>query len=666
MSPVARILLAACVALAASGADTLGSSSAERARRSPPAEDPTAREASRLGLSVPLMCREWHVWWSAPYGANPAVPEWGHWKGLQRFGRFDPATTIEETVSGLAWRRHLNCVGYPLLGPYDSSQPDIIRWQLETARNAGLACLHVHLWPSLWDDGADFTPLPVFEEILATAARLGVSVGVHDEIQFRGPEISGAQKVESSIRRASTLLERYGRHPGWYKIAGEPVYYFQNWSKWLSPEGMSRMFREVERAAGGVHWMVEMGVEEEYLRIPQIRTYLGANFGWFLHTPPYGAGPHPWEQLQKTMASDRARVRAAGKRYGALVFSRFNNQNDRGEPGRGRIDAEDGMFFVRSLAIAKDLQPDVIVVTQWNDYEEGAFLEPAWDFDGWNGDPYRWCRILAAATGRKFVPAPLPAREQVDPFVRRRLYGDTRPGDMGPVFHGARLEGRTLSWTWAEGSGDPVRMRIAQKELLRWRPGDPPFGGVRLSNPSADDGRGTISGKGELRFHVPGAAAGAASTPWLALRVSCGRETGMRVHYRSVEENYRVDSRWERRTVDLRCARIDLGDGTCVHWQPLHGARFSGHEGDIIVRLDGRQEPSRLAELLIWRPEAAGQEFRVDWKTTSLRLPGSVEPAEPFVAAAFDSAGNAGLPRLFYGGKGLPAPTQDSMDLLRD
>lgn len=657
------VLSGACVIFLMESAWS-GASSAERERRAVPAVDETVREASRLGLSMPVMCREWHVWWGSPCGSSPGTPEWSHWKGLQRFGKFDPRTTIEETVPGLAWRRYLNSVGYPLLGPYDSSRPDIIRWQLETAQAAGLACLHVHLWPSLWDEGADFTPLPVFETILQTAARLGYPVAVHDEIMFRGQDISGAQKVENSIRRASLLLKRYGRHPGWYKIAGEPVYYFQNWSKWLSAQDMRRMFEEVERQVGPVHWMVEMSAEDAYLAVPQIRSFIGSHTGWFLHTPPYGAGPHPWDRLKETMSAERAKVRAAGKRYGALAYSRFNNNNDRGEPGRGRIDAEDGMFFVRSLAMCKELQPDFVIVAQWNDFEEGAFLEPAWDFDGWNGDPYRWCRILAASVGKDFKPARLPARDQVDPFIRRKLYGDTQPGDMGPVFHFAKLDGRSLSWSWARGSGDPVRMRFVQRELLRWRPGDEAFGGVRLANLTCGDGE--IVGAKELRFFVPNAPTAGPHPPWIALRVACGEETGMRVLYRSEEENYRVDSRWERRSVDLRCAHIDLQDGTRVHWVPLHGARFSGHEGDIIVRLDGKQRRSRLLELLIWRPEAPGHELRVDWRTSSVRLPEQLEPYLPFVAVAFDSAGNAGLPRLFYSGMTLPTPERDPMDLVRD
>jgi hypothetical protein len=178
------------------------------------------------------------------------VPAWEHWNGLRRFGAFDASTSIEETTPGTSWRRYLNCVGYPLLGPYDSGQPDIIRWQLETARRAGLACLHVHLWPSIRDEGGDFGPLPIFESVLDEAAALSYPVGVHDEVMFRGRELGGAQDVASSIRRLAGLVKRYCRHAGWYKVDGMPLVYFQNWNRWLSAPDMQRLFREVDEQAG--------------------------------------------------------------------------------------------------------------------------------------------------------------------------------------------------------------------------------------------------------------------------------------------------------------------------------------------------------------------------------------------------------------------------------
>ena len=636
-----------------------------------PAQDSTVEAARTLEITVPVMCREWHIWWGSPHGVRPKLPRWNHWNGLRRFGRHDAATLIEETVAGLAWRRYLNCVGYPLLGPYDPAQPDIIRWQLETARNAGIECLHVQLWPSIWDAGTDFTPTPIFERVLEAGAALGYPVGVHDEIQFRRPNITGAQKLENAITRASTLLTRYGRHPGWYKIDGTPIYYFQNWSGWISAKDMATFFAEVEKTAGPVYWMIEMGPNEEYVKIPELKCYFGPHCGWFNHIDlveeKRSLEHYRWDELRKNSRAAAALARKHGKKYGALVYTRFDNRNDRGSPSSAcYIPAEDGMFYVRALEGAVETSPDFIVVTQWNDFEECAFIEPAWDFDGFNGDPYRYCRITAAAVGRDFVPARLPRREELDPFIRNKLFGDTRPGDMGPVFHGASLAERRLSWRWAKGSGDPVEFRIIQDSLLCWRPSAPPFGGIRLGNPTADDGECTLTAKTQLRFYVPDGVRDGPGTAWLGVRASCPAGTSVQVQYRSVMENYRVDSRWERRHVTVTSgARIVLEDGSHMYWNPLHGVRFTGYEGDLLVSLGGKKEASVLREMVLWLPDMEGAAEAVSWARESVRLPPEIRPSASMVVVAYDATGNAGLPRLFCEGRTTPTSDRYPMDLVR-
>jgi hypothetical protein len=636
-----------------------------RSKQTAPATDPTIDEAAKLKIKIPMMCREWHVWWGSPHGIRPLAPAWIHWDGLKRFGQFDPTTTIEEAVPGLAWRRYLNSVGYPLLGPYDPSQPDIIRWQLETARNAGLACLHLHVWPSIRDEGSDFSPLPIVERVLATAAELGYPVGIHDEVMFRSAEISQAQVLSNSIRRLSTLVKCYGAHPGWYKIDGMPVLYFQNWNKWISAKDMRTLFAEVEKRSQPVYWMVEMAPEDEYLEIPQLRAYFGPSNSWFLYTPPYGKQPHPWEKAEDGVryASDKARKH--GKKVGALVFSRFNNNNDRGVDGRERIDADDGRFYVESLRRAAAMKPDFIVATQWNDFEESAFLEPAWDCDGWNGDPYRYCRITAAAVNKSFKPAALPKREQVDPWIRHKLFGDSQSGDLGPVLYSSAIEQNKLHWKWADGSGDPASLRFVQQRLARWSVENPNGASLRLANALAAEGLGTLRGGQELRFFAPPLAGDRPTTVWLGARVAGAAAAGLRVNYRSESENYHWDSHWDRRHATLgKTPRIRLDDGDDVYWTPLHGAQFYGSEGDLTLRLEGADGPCAIKDVFLWRPDMQGADIRVTWQDQSTTLPDSIVQRGPLVVVAYDKLDNAGLPRLFYDGKTLPPPSRDPMDLL--
>ncbi|HCE46270.1 MAG TPA: hypothetical protein DET40_22215 [Lentisphaeria bacterium] len=625
--------------------------------------DLAVEAALKIGITVPVQAREWHIWWGAPLGADPSIPAWEHWKGLKRFGKFDPTTTIEDTVPGSAWRRYLNCVGYPLIGPYDAGQDDVIRWQLETARNAGLDCLHIHLWPALWDNGTDMTPLPIFDKALSIAEKLKYPIAVHDEIMFRKMSHTKAQQLENTISRTATLVKQYGSHPGWKKMDGLPVYYFQNSNKWLSAKDMETYMSEVEKKAGPVYWIVEMGASDEYLRIPQIKMLFGPNVSWFLHTPPFGVGPHPWEDVRKDLFRSKELAKKYGKKFGILVYAKFNNNNDRGEPGKGRMDAEDGNFYIKSLSMAKEVNPDLIIVTQWNDFEEGAFIEPAWDYDGFNGDPFRYCRITASSMGKTFSPAPLPKRDQLDPLIRHKLFGDTVAGDAGPVFQSSKLADRKLEWKWCEGSGDPVEMRIIQSNLLRWTPDSPAMGPIRVSNLSQIDEKGTLKDKMEFRFYVPGMICDKAADLWIGVRASSAGS--LRIQYRSEMENYRVDSRWEKRYLDTgRSAFIEVGEAGKVYWMPMRGVRFSGWEGDMTLSANGNQA-CELMEILIWNPSMKEVSIPASWDIQSGELAKEINPLKPFVACAYDKLGNAGLPRLFHNGKTTISSAKDPMDLLK-
>lgn len=609
--------------------------------------DKTIEAASKLNVAVPVMCREWHVWWGAPYGSAPHMSGWQHWNGEKNFGKYEPATTIERTRPDSSWRRWLNCTGYPLLGPYDSAQPDIIRWQLETAKRAGIECMHVHLWPSLWDDGADFTPIEIFETILETAAAMNYPVAVHDEIMFRRAPITKAQNLNSSVRRASMLLKRYGKHPGWYKTDGMPVYYFQNWTKWMKTEDLPKYLESVENEAGPVYWMVEQGPDANVFKIPQIKAVLGSNNSWFLHTAPFGVGPHPWEKLQESLQKGADLARANGKKFGVLVYTRFNDNHDRSTPGRGYISAEDGMFFVKSLQSAMQTKPDFLILTQWNDFEESAFIEPAWDYDGNNGDPYRYCRIVASSMNKKFSPAPLPERTQLDPYIRVKLFCDSKPGDMGPVLQNPELEGDKL--TVNECDGPKVEsIRFIQQNLAVWEPSMIEYKKekLRLANYSVLDP--ADKGPDEYRFYAPGVKAPANGRIWLGIEVSGDDRHKVSIQYRSSDENYRIDSRWETRRANLAGGFIyDAGEKTSLYWTPLYDAAFNGREGDLTLRIKDPKHDIKIKRLILWSPEMK-EESSAPGK--AIKIPQSIDSKAPFVAVPYDKAGNAGLPMLIYGG----------------
>lgn len=57
-------------------------------------------------------------------------------------------------------------------------------------------------------------------------------------------------------QRIIRFLKKYASSPGFYRVDGKPVYYFQTYGWSVKPEELEAMFRKVETAAGPVHWMI--------------------------------------------------------------------------------------------------------------------------------------------------------------------------------------------------------------------------------------------------------------------------------------------------------------------------------------------------------------------------------------------------------------------------
>jgi hypothetical protein len=82
-----------------------------------------------------------------------------------------------------------------------------------------------------------------------------------------------------------------------------------------------------------------------------------------------------------------------------------------------------GRSVVRTLERYVGHSPDFLMVSSWNDWQENSAIEPGPMYEGYEGDPYLYCRIFAQVRGKTFAPAALPPKESVDPWMWQMLYG---------------------------------------------------------------------------------------------------------------------------------------------------------------------------------------------------------------------------------------------------
>lgn len=388
-------------------------------------------------IDVPIYVMEYHIWYTSPFGKG-SRGGWTHWIGNYDFN-------IELPLN-LSWRRNNGSIGYPLIGFYDSSVEEVIRWQIRCMKEAGFDGAFVQLYPTR-EDGTKFGEEDtIFSRILDICAKEGFSVGIHDEVQFR--QGWSAQKVEISAERAGRIIKKFGKHPGFLKINGKPAYAFQCWDLWrntITLDDLSFIFKKAEEISGqDIYWMpfISPSAHKGILSIKDVDAIVvtaNSNFLHFNYGKEYIEGKIDWDGLEKfKLAPERGikeEIKSSGKKVGLWVNPGFNNCVFGGDH-KHWFDRSGGKTFIDVLKVYKEEKPDFIMVSSWNDWLENTAIEPGLFFDDYNGDPYIYCRIIAATKGKNFNPPPLPKPEAVDPWLHRLLYGiDRTPPFIGRIWY---------------------------------------------------------------------------------------------------------------------------------------------------------------------------------------------------------------------------------------
>ena len=212
--------------------------------------------------SMPVYAQEYHIVYRTPKyvsGINDAQGDIG---AIWKWWAWDGSIYNPEELVLNNWRRTISSKGYPLIGPYDSRNKDIIRWQIQLAKNSGLSGLFVDIFHE--ENGEFRTDLiSIFEDILSIAQEENFKIGLLDE------QYSGDTNVQNLVQKAARTIDffkKYKSHPAYLKIKNQPVYKFgfynnfrnenSNTGGWTFDE-LNRYFIDVETAIGDVFWVKE-------------------------------------------------------------------------------------------------------------------------------------------------------------------------------------------------------------------------------------------------------------------------------------------------------------------------------------------------------------------------------------------------------------------------
>ncbi|MBL8993379.1 MAG: hypothetical protein JNM63_08570 [Spirochaetia bacterium] len=313
----------------------------------------------------PHLVAHYMPWFAAQKISNHAENAWVHWKWTEK-GPVRHPTNVNE--KGL---RNISSVYYPLIGPYNSWDPSVIRYHLKTAKAAGIQAFLLD-----WYGPGRNEDVPV-QALLDEANKLDMRIAICYEEKINFPPYLNPTNREMFLDNVTSdlsyVLTRYGSHPAYLKRNNVPfVYQFNGFgtgkigAKYLKPVEWKKVF---ENLPGPVSYG-RQGLDSQYYP-----TLQGAYLWWTMD-------PDWIDRFTKQAVE----LKKAGnlEYFISMICPGFDDTGVWGWGGGPRKVDRCGLSILRDTmdrSLAGD--PELVQIVTWNDFEEGTVVEPTRDFGYW-------------------------------------------------------------------------------------------------------------------------------------------------------------------------------------------------------------------------------------------------------------------------------------------
>jgi hypothetical protein len=340
------------------------------------------------GQARPLILAHYMPW----FESKPVSGHWGwHWT----MGHFDPEKSDPEG------RREIASHYYPLIGPYDSADPDVLEYHTLLMKVAGFDGVVAD-----WYGGEDFNDYAAIHRrasaLFDSLGRRGLRFAVcYEDRALRAMAERGkwtpAQAVEHGKAHLESCEERWFRDPAYVTLEGRPLLMV------FGPDFLkSSQWEEV---------LSGMRPTPAFLTLHERRAPAIGSFAW----PPMWAAKGG---VLDAKGLDAYLDRFAGQ-DGLKVPCAFPGFHDiykeaGVQPSHGYLDARGGETFRRTLDRALASGSPVVQVATWNDFGEGTCVEPAREYG------YRYLEMVQDAR-RRAPGEPFPYRPE-DLRLPLRIY----------------------------------------------------------------------------------------------------------------------------------------------------------------------------------------------------------------------------------------------------
>jgi len=372
-------------------------------------------------------------WYRAEPGADGKMI-WEHWQWPGPGPRHDPKRVLENG------RRDIASVYYPLIGPYDGRDADVLEYHMLSARSVG-----IQGFVADWYGPASYTDR-VFTRMVEAAETYGLQLAVCLEEKAFFPDYSRARTradvLEVAERHIRHVLETHVSSSAYLHVNGDPVFFmFDN--SW-------------QEGALGTHALTPAEMEQVMNRLPTdilwVRTHFDPAYTGVARGHFAWCGPPDYRNWFYETVKDQWRE-GEFEYYVAATCPGFD---DTGVWGWGKgprvVERRGTQAYEETWREAIAAAPNAIQIVTWNDFEEGTTIEPSEEYGFTFVD-------LTEEFVAQFTQRPIYLEDNQWPYrlfrLRRRLetgtVTDPEPHDRAlDAFVAAYLEGAESATLRAE------------------------------------------------------------------------------------------------------------------------------------------------------------------------------------------------------------------------